>query len=144
MATTDEAPKEIIRRMNDLVWDDGQLTLIDEYVAADYVEHNTASPQDIQGPEGYRDNVEMVRAAFPDMDLVTEDLIAAGDKVVYRYSIVGTHQGALMGIEPTGRNVEIAGMGIARFEEGMLVESWSNVDIFGLMAQLGVVELPGG
>lgn len=44
MATTDAEITEIIRRMNDHVWDEGDLTRIDEYVAADYVEHNTASP----------------------------------------------------------------------------------------------------
>ncbi len=144
MATTDDETTEIIRRMNDHVWDEGDLTRIDEYVAADYVEHNTASPQDIHGPDGYRANVEMVRTAFPDMDLITQDLIAEADKVVYRYTIVGTHDGELLGIEPTGREVEIAGMGIVRIEDGKLVKGWSNVDIFGLMVQLGVLEPPGG
>lgn len=86
----------------------------------------------------------MVRTAIPDMDLITEDLIAEDDTVVYRYTIVGTHEGELLGIEPTGREVEIAGMGIARIKDGQLVEGWSNVDIFGLMVQLGVVEPPGG
>lgn len=134
-----EENREIQRRMNDEVWGEGNLDLIDEFVADDYVEHNTASPEDIRGPDGYRANVEMVRAAFPDMEVIAEDLVAEGDRVAYRYTIIGTHQGALMGIEPTGKEVEIAGMGIARIEDGTLVESWSNVDVFGMMQQLGVV-----
>lgn len=138
-----EANKEIQRRMNDEVWAKGNLDRIDEYVAEDYVEHNTASPQEIHGPDGYRENVEQVRAAFPDMDVINEDLVAEGDRVAYRYTITGTHQGSLMGIEPTGAEVAIAGMGIARIEDGKLVESWSNVDVMGLMVQLGVVEPPG-
>lgn len=142
MAAPQQANKDTIRRMNDEVWGEGDLDLIDEYVAADYVEHNTASPQEIRGPDGYRENVEMVRAAFPDMDVITENLIAEGDKVVYRYTITGTHQGPLMGIDPTGKGVEISGIGIAQIEDGNLVESWSNVDSFGMMHQLGVVEPP--
>lgn len=143
MTTTQADTKEIVRQMNEEVWGEGDLDLIDEYVAEDYVEHNTASPRDIHGPDGYRENVEMVRAAFPDMDVIVEDIIADGDKVAYRYTIVGTHEGPFMGIEPTGVEVEIAGSGIARFEDGQLVESWSNVDVMGTMQQLGVIEPPG-
>ena len=143
--TTDriEGNKEIQRRMNDEVWGEGNLDLIGEYVAEDYVEHNTASPQAIHGPDGYRENVEMTRTAFPDMGVINEDLVAEDDRVAYRYTITGTHQGPVMGIEPTGEEVEISGMGIARIEDGKLVESWSNVDVMGLMVQLGVVEPPG-
>lgn len=137
-----ENSKEIQRRMNQDVWGEGNLELIDEYVASDYVEHNTASPEEIRGPEGYKANVQMIRAAFPDMDVITEHLVAEGDLVCYRYTIVGTHSGPLMGIEPTGNEIEISGMGIAQVEDGKIVESWSNVDTFGMMQQLGVVEPP--
>lgn len=144
--TTEEEHKEIVRRMNEDVWGEGTLELIEEYVAEEYIEHNTASPEDIRGPEGYRENVEMVRTALPDMevDVVTEHLVAEGDRVYYHYTITGTHDGPFMGIEPTGTEVSVSGMGIARFEDGMIVESWSNVDVLGLMQQLGVVEPPSG
>lgn len=140
--TTEETNKELVRRSNDELWGEGNLAIIDEYVADDYVEYNTASPEPIRGPEGYKDNVEMVRAAFPDLDVTTEDLIAEGDKVATRYTLTGTHQGPLMGIEPTGAEVEVEGISIGRLEDEKVVEGWSNIDIFGLMQQLGVIE-PG-
>lgn len=133
-----EQDKEIARRINDEVWGEGNLDLIDEYVAEDYVEHNTASPEDIHGREGYRANVEMVREAFPDMDVTLNDIVAERDTVVTHYTITGTHCGPLMGIEPTGTEVSFSGMAIARIEDGKLVEDWSNVDLFGLMQQIGV------
>lgn len=133
-----EENKRIARRLNDEVWGEGNLDLIDEFVAEEYVEHNTASPEDIHGREGYRENVRMVREAFPDMDVTLHDVIAEGDGVVTHYTITGTHDGPLMGIEPTGAEIEFSGMAIARIEDGKLVEDWSQVDLYGLMGQLGL------
>lgn len=138
-----EDNKELVRRSNEEIWDKGNLEYLDDYVAEDYVEHNTASPEPIRGPEGYRQNVEMIRGAFPDMSVTTEDLIAEGDKVVTRYTIRGTHEGELMGIEPTGNEVEIEGVSIGKLEDGKVVEGWSNIDVMGMMTQLGVVDPPG-
>lgn len=135
--------KDLVRRSNEELWGEGDLDLVDEYVADNYVEHNTASPEPIRGPEGYRENVQMVRAAFPDLQVSTEDLIAEGNEVATRYRLTGTHRGPLMGIEPTGERVEVEGMSIGRFEDGKVVEGWSNIDVMGLMRQLGVVEPPG-
>lgn len=142
MTGTDDS-KELVRRSNEEIWDEGNLDYLDDYVAEDYVEHNTASPEPIRGPEGYRQNVEMIRGAFPDMSVTTEDLIAEGDKVVTRYTLRGTHEGELMGIEPTGRQVAVEGISIGRLEDGTIVEGWSNIDVMGMLQQLGVVEPPG-
>lgn len=140
---TEAENKELVRRSNDKIWGAGDLEILEEYVAEDYIEYNTASPEPIRGPEGYRANVQMVRAAFPDLDVTTEDLIAEGDKVVTRYTLTGTHEGELMGIEPTGKRVEIEGISIGKIEDGKVVEGWSNIDVMGMMQQLGVVEPPG-
>ncbi len=143
MSQREEENKALVRRSNDELWGDGNLDIIDEYVAEDYIEYNTAVPEPIRGREGYRENVKMVRSAFPDLEVTTEDLIAEGDKVVSRYTLTGTHDGPLMGIDPTGTEVEFEGISIGRLEAGMVVEGWSNIDIFGLMQQLGVIESPG-
>ena len=144
MATTQQTNKDIIRRLNDEVWSDGNLGLIEEFIASEYIEHNTASPQEIRGPEGYRENVKMLRTAFPDMETDSEDLIAEGEKVLYYYTIHGTHEGELMGIPPTNEEVEFSGMGIARFEDGVIVEGWSVPDVFSMLQQVGLVEPPEG
>ncbi|ELZ82302.1 ester cyclase [Haloferax larsenii] len=142
MAATEETNKELVRQSNDEIWGEGNLDVIDGYVSDDYVEHNAASPQPIHGPEGYKENVEMVRSAFPDLDVTTEDLISEGDKVVTRYTLRGTHEGELMGIEPTGKTIEVQGISIGRFEDGTVVEGWSVIDMMSMMQQLGVVEAP--
>lgn len=143
MTTTETEHKDIVRRMNEEVWGDGDLALIDEFVADDYVEHNTASPEDIRGPAGYKENVEMFHAAFSDVTVTTEHLIAEEDKVVNHYTIEAVNDGPFMGIEPTGTEVSVSGIALAVFQDGQIVEDWSNVDVFGLMQQLGLVESPG-
>lgn len=141
--TTPEEHKELVRRSNEEVWDRGNLGFLDNYVAEEYVEHNSASPEPIRGLDGYRQNVERVRGAFPDLSVTTEDLIAEGNKVVTRYTITGTHENEFMGIEPTGNKIEIEGISIGKFVDGRVVEGWSNIDVLGMLQQLGVIEPPG-
>lgn len=142
MTPNETQNKELVRRSNEEIWGKGNLDFIDGYVAEDYIEHNTASPEPIRGPDGYKENVRMVRSAFPDLEVTTEDLIAEGNKVVTRYTLTGTHQGQIMGIEPTGQEVEVEGISIGKIEDGQVVEGWTNIDVMGMMQQLGVVDSP--
>lgn len=143
MTTPETEHKEIVRRMNDEVWGEGSLEPIDEYVAEEYVEHNTASPKEIRGRQGYKENVETFHDGFAGVAVTTENLLAEGNKVVNHYTIRAVHDGPYMGIEPTGSEVSVTGIALAVFEDGSIVEDWSNVDVFGLMQQLGMVEPPG-
>ena len=66
-------------------------------------------------------------------------MVAEEDKVVVRWTASGTHQGSLMGIPPTGKEVAVTGVDIFRVKEGKLAELWLNWDQLGLMQQLGVI-----
>jgi predicted ester cyclase len=65
-------------------------------------------------------------------------MVAEGDKVVSRWSLQGTHEGALpmLGIRPTGEGVTFTGMSIYRFENSKIVEIWQEGDYLGLVKQL--------
>ena len=109
------------------VWNDGDLKAADLYIAPDYVRHDPAAPEDVQGLDDFKEMVTMYRTAFPDLHLNIEDIIAGGDKgetVAVRWSSTGTHQGELMGIPATGNQVQITGIVIARIEGGQNVEAW--------------------
>ncbi len=84
----------------------------------------------------------MYFAAFPDSHFTIEDLIAVGDTVVVRYTARGTHQGNLMAIPPTGKQVSVTAIGIFRIGNGIAVEEWLNIDDLGMLQQLGVVPVP--
>jgi steroid delta-isomerase-like uncharacterized protein len=136
-----EDNKALIREIIEEVWNKGNLAAVDRYFAPDYVDH-TPFPGQGPGPEGYRQVVATIREAFPDLHLTLGDILAEGDKVAFRYTMEGTHQGDFMGIPPTGKPFSVGGMIFARIAEGKAVERWANLDTLGMMQQLGVVPSP--
>ncbi len=136
-----EENKALSRRLIEEVWNQGNLAVIDELTAPNYVDHDPTGP--IQGPEGMKQFVSMYLTAYPDTHFTIEDQIAEGDRVVTRWTARGTHKGPLMGIPPTGKQVTVAGISIDRVVNGKLVEDWSSYDALGMMQQLGVVPAPG-
>lgn len=136
-----EANKEAYRRINQEAWSQGQLDVVDEFVAPEYVYHEPALG-DIPGPEGLKQAIMMYRMAYPDLNFTIDDVIGEGDLVAIRWSAAGTQKGELMGIPATGLETTSVGINIARFEADKIVEEWSSWDVMGLMQQLGVIAPP--
>ena len=134
-----EGNKFVIRRSFEELWNKGNLSLADELFTPNYEHHDASSPDFGRGPESEKKRAALYRTAFPDLQLTIEDIIAEGQTVVARCSCRGTHKGDLSGIAPTGKQVTISGVSIARFTNGKMVEGWVNWDALGLMQQLGVV-----
>ena len=84
----------------------------------------------------------MIGAAFPDMQLTVEDMIAEGDKVVVRSAFNGRHQGELFGIPAIGKRVTQTSIFIFRLVKGEIVEGWYATNGPDLMQQLGVLPAP--
>jgi steroid delta-isomerase-like uncharacterized protein len=120
----------------------GDWDAVDRLFAADYVDHDPSRAGLPPGPEGVKQAWSMFRVAFPDLQGVIEDMIAEGDKVVVRGVVRGTHQGEMMGIPPTGRQVTVTLIDINRIGGGKLVERWAEQDNLGMMQQLGVIPSP--
>ena len=80
-----------------------------------------------------------LRAAFPDIELIIEDQIAEGDRVVTRHTMRGTHKGEYEGASPTNKLVTFSGTVTHRIEDGKLVERWNNWDKAGLLQQIGAI-----
>jgi predicted ester cyclase len=144
--------KATARRVSDEVFNQGNLSVVDELIAADYVLHDPGIPGGelrydpgvpggkLRGLEAFKEQwVSMLRTAFPDLRIVIEDQVAEGDKVASRYTGNGTHQGELRGFPPTNNRVEVTGTITSRFAEGKIVEEWNNFDSMGMMQQLGIV-----
>jgi predicted ester cyclase len=119
------------------------LAAADRLFAAHYVDHDRSRAGLPAGPEGVKQAWGLFRAAFPDLQVTLEELIAEGDKVAVRGVMRGTHQGELMGIPPTGRQVTVALIDINRIEGGQLVERWGEADMLGLLQQLEAIPAPG-
>ncbi len=138
-----EQHKTIVRRMLEEVWNGGNLAVVDEIVATDYVGHDPSYPQPIRGPEGFKQWVMTARMAFPDFHITVEDLLAEGDRVVGRITMRGTHNGELAGLPPTGQSVEFSGIFVRRLEGDKFIEGWDMADMLGLLRQLGVIPAAG-
>lgn len=129
--------KQILRRFFEELFNHGDLSVADEVVGANYVNHN-AVPGEMPEREGLKAFVTYLRTAFPDIHFTIEDQIAAEDKVVTRFSVTGTQQGEFAGIPPTGKWVHVTGINIHRVCDGQIHEAWLNWDALGMMQQLGV------
>ena len=141
MATDDN--KEIVRRMIEEGYNEGNLDLADELVADVIVMHEAGTEEPIRGPDGVKEFFESYKTAFPDSELEIEELVAEGETVVVRWTATGTHEGDLMGIEPTGNEVRIMGMEMHHVRDGKLQEGWELFDGLTMLAQLGVDSMPG-
>ena len=134
------------RRLLEESFNQGNLALIDELVAPDAVNHDPSTPahmRALRGPEVLKRTVEMYRAAFPDVRISVDDVIAADDKVVLRWHSEGTHRGELLGLAPTGARGSVTGISIDRWKGGKIVEAWAEWDNLGLARQLGAAPPEG-
>jgi steroid delta-isomerase-like uncharacterized protein len=126
--------KEIVRRVLRAM-ETGDEAEFDDLLAEDYIQHNHLGP----GRAPVKKMVGSLRRAFPDLQVVAEDLIAEGDRVVARVTISGTHRGRFLGVEPTGKPITIRSVDIWRIEHERLQEHWDVVDRLDFMQQLGLV-----
>ena len=137
-----EENKAIVRRVNDEVWSEGHLDVIDELIADDFVATVVGAPEQIRGPQGFREFVVMYRTAFPDLRITVDEQVAEGETIVTRWTATGTNEGELMGIPATGKQATTAGININRISGGKLVEGWGLFDQLGLLQQIGAVPVP--
>lgn len=130
-----ENNKARLRRLDDEVFNKGNLSIVDELVAENFINHDPF-PGEPPGREGFKQVATMLRAAFSDLHLTHEEMIAEGDIVVERFTMRGTHTGAFLGFPPTGRQVTMRGIDMLRFADGKVIARWARTDDFGLMQQL--------
>src|SRR5436853_7123174 len=136
-----ETNKVLVRRFYEEGFNQRNLALVDELCTIDHLFHNT--PATLHGREEFKHLLSVYLTAFPDARFTVEDAIAEGDRVASRYTFRGTHQGDLMGIAPTGKQVTVTGIIINRIINGKSEEGWLNFDALGMLQQLGVVPAPG-
>jgi len=113
--------KMISWRLQEEVFGQGKLELVDELLAPDYVSHSPGDPELRRGPEDIKEIVRAYHSAFPDITYTMEKQVCEGDMVVTRWLVRGTHRGELMGVAPSGRRIEVSGMSMDRISGGKIV-----------------------
>ena len=132
-----EENEAVVRRYIEEVWNDHDLASVDELVSPDYFNHAASTEEYRRG--GARLIWEWILSVFPDHRFDIEDAVADEDTVAVRGTMVGTHEGELLGIPPTGERVAVQQSHWFRVADGKLSEHWAVRDDLGMMRQLGVM-----
>jgi len=132
-----EENKALVRRFYDELVNGGQLELVDELFAPEFVEHEEL-PNLTPDRRGVREFLELFRRAFPDLTFTIEHLVADGDLVAAYLTMRGTHKEDFLGIQPTGRKISVRSFDLLRVSDGKFVEHWGVTDTMAMMQQLGV------
>jgi len=125
----------LVRRHYDDLVNRGDLSAAERDLSEDFVDH-AAPPGTQAGPGAVKGWITMIRSAFPDITVTEEMSVADGDKVAVGAVWRGRHDGPFLGIEPTGRNVEMRGIVMWRVVDGRLAERWAVLDYEGLLHAL--------
>lgn len=136
-----EANKELLRGYVAEVWGQGNLDALETFLAPEFRRH--LSP--LHEPLGRETQIERLagfRAAFPDITITVEDVVAEDDRVAFRSVMRGTHSGEFAGIPATGKRVTVALLDVIRVENGKFAEQWGGPDVFDMLRQLGATYSP--
>ena len=139
-----EANKATVRRLVEEIQNRHELARMDAFFTPNFINH-------LEAPDLSSEHNTVERAkiafrelftAFPDLHVTIQDQVAEGDKVVTHKLFQGTHQGAFMGVAPTGKPIAFAVIDILRLDNGKVVEHWAIQDRLALMQQLGILPVP--
>lgn len=133
-------PKATVERMFDQIINDGNIDLVDEFFADDYVDHGPTG--DISGREAFKGLVTQWRAAVPDVHCTVENIVVEGDNIAWLVRTTGTHTGDGLGFPGTGKRFETVSANLGRFRDGKAVEHWSEQGLLPMLVQVGIVPVP--
>lgn len=127
--------KETVRRLLEDGFGKGQLTALAATLSPDVVFHSGPLGS-TRGTDEILASMAEYRSAFPDLAISVSDQVAENDRVATRFQVTGTNTGSLIGYPPTGNTVSLQIINMARIEDGMIVEMWSEADALDLLDQL--------
>jgi steroid delta-isomerase-like uncharacterized protein len=127
---------KIARGVEEELFSKGKLDFVDQHFDPAFKGHETLMGK--YGRDQIKKHVQMYRTAFPDLSVTIDDVVAAGDKVLVRWTCKATHRGVFLGKPATGKNVMIDGLSVYNFRNGKIVEEWTHWGALRLLQDLGI------
>lgn len=135
-----EDRKAALRKVYEEAYQNGNFGPLDAIADENMIDQSVyRDPKATPGLAGFKQRLSGTRAAFPDIRAEFGNFIEEGDLVAFNWSLSGTNTGSLRGKPPTGKTMTMTGINIERFENGKIIEHWSNPDLLGMMQQLGFI-----
>ena len=132
--------KAVVRKFEEEFKNNANHAIVDELMSKDYRAHGIGpAPLD---RDGIKQLGKAIVAAFPDVHVTIESVVAEGDVVVTRCSGKGTHKGPFQGVPATNKPIAFTEMHMYKLAGGKIVEQWSNIDILAILAQIGAIPAP--
>ncbi|HEV8718217.1 MAG TPA: ester cyclase [Candidatus Binatia bacterium] len=134
----EELGERLIQHFVEEAWNKRNLAVIDEVFTSDAVAHDPAVPA-VKDVESIKQFIAAYLTAFPDLQVMVDDLFTTEDRIATRWTARGTHKGEFLGLAPTEKSMAVTGLTIYRLADGKIAEYWANWDSPGLLQQLGTV-----
>lgn len=129
---------DLRRRFDEEIVNGHDLSAIPRWFGAEFVDH-VEIPGMPPGVDGVIARHEMLFTAMPDIHIDIHTVIAEGDTTAARFTITGTDTGGFMGMPASQKAISVTGMDFMRFRDDVIIEHWGEMDMFGLLQQLGVI-----
>jgi steroid delta-isomerase-like uncharacterized protein len=142
-STTERDHETVVRRYVEEGYNEKDPAVLRETMTEDVVVHGLfGADGPVEGIEAYGEYAATLMGAFPDVVGEIHEVVATDDRVMARWTIAGTHEGELFGIEPTGEPIEVEGLALFRMEDGRIAEKRYRQDDLGMLEDLGLIEAP--
>lgn len=142
MAEQARTNKEIVLRWAESVVNRGELNVVDELFAEEFSWEMPFNPEPLHGPEAMKETVTAFRAAFPDLFIEVDEIVAEGEKVALSYLASGTNHGEMMGEPATAESAEWRVTHIFTLREGRIVSDATVLDRARIKEQLSQANDP--
>lgn len=131
-----EKNKEIVKRFNKEVIENGNVEIFEELMDDHFINHSAPQGADNRKQGMINTFNRILRPAMPDIQVTILQQVAEGDVVTTRKNISGTHTGDFMGVPPSGRHISIDVIDIVRLKDGKYAEHWGINNLAVVLAQL--------
>jgi len=142
-ANNAEANKAKTRQFYDEVMNQHKMETVDALCAADFTDHNPEPGHSGKGTADLKQVFAGWNAAFPDMHVAVDNMVAEGDMVATAFTVTGTWKGEMMGMKPTGKSFKVNGTDFVKIKDGKATDRWGAFDTYGMLMQIGVIPAPG-
>jgi len=139
-AMTEEEMKARAERSLE-IYNEGNLVLIDELYAPEFVSHNYATNEEVVGLDTFKESITSLRTQYPDFNLTFDEIIVKDDKAVFLWTVTGTNTRPIQTpageLPPTGKKVRVSGVSISRRVNEKIAEEWIYFNVLDMVIQLG-------